>query len=361
MTLDPQSLRQAWPRPSHPRPIVIIGAGGIVNDAHLPAYRKAGFPVAGLFDLDRGRSEATAETFGIERVFGSLAQALGTPGAVFDLAVPPEHTFGVLEQVPDGATVLMQKPLGATLADAMRIRERCREKSLVAAVNFQLRFSPALLAIRDAVDRGLLGALLDIELRLNVQTPWELFPFLKKLDRVEILVHSVHYLDLIRSLLGEPTGVYARTIRHPRFPDLASTRTSAILDYGDRVRCSLSINHAHPWGPRHEAAMFKVEGEKGAAVTVLGLLMNYPEGKPDELEIITEGQPWTPVELGGCWFPDAFIGTMSNVQRFAAGEDEKLVSSVEDAYKTMALVEACYTSSAQGATPVPGGPSRAGE
>src|SRR5207342_3263498 len=32
-------LSQAWPRPAHPRPIVIIGAGAIVRTAHLPAYR----------------------------------------------------------------------------------------------------------------------------------------------------------------------------------------------------------------------------------------------------------------------------------------------------------------------------------
>lgn len=38
--------------PNTPRPIVMIGAGGIVNDAHLPAYKKAGLPVAGIFDLD---------------------------------------------------------------------------------------------------------------------------------------------------------------------------------------------------------------------------------------------------------------------------------------------------------------------
>ena len=29
----------------HTRSIIIIGAGGIVNDAHLPAYRLAGFPL----------------------------------------------------------------------------------------------------------------------------------------------------------------------------------------------------------------------------------------------------------------------------------------------------------------------------
>jgi hypothetical protein len=39
---------------------------------------------------------------------------------------------------------------------------------------------------------------------------------------------------------------------------------------------------------------------------------------------------------------------MSNLQRFVAGEDPTLISPVEDAIKTMALVETCYQSSAAG-------------
>ncbi len=35
-------MTQHWPAPGSPKPIVIIGAGGIVRDAHLPAYRQAG-------------------------------------------------------------------------------------------------------------------------------------------------------------------------------------------------------------------------------------------------------------------------------------------------------------------------------
>ena len=57
--------------------------------------------------------------------------------------------------------------------------------------------------------------------------------------------------------------------------------------------------------------------------------------------------------LRGTWFPDAFIGTMSNLQRFATGEDERLVTSVADAWASMALVEACFRSSAGPGTPVP--------
>jgi hypothetical protein len=81
--------------------------------------------------------------------------------------------------------------------------------------------------------------------------------------------------------------------------------------------------------------------------------LNYPEGEPDELWLAPLGGPWEPVPLAGRWFPDAFIGTMANLQRFAAGEDPVLYSSVEDAWHTMALVEACYCSNAAAATVVP--------
>src|SRR6185436_10874038 len=68
-----RQLLQAWPRPAHPRPIVIV------RDAHLPAYRRLAFPVAGIFDVDRQQAGATAQAFSIATVFPSLEAAAGTP------------------------------------------------------------------------------------------------------------------------------------------------------------------------------------------------------------------------------------------------------------------------------------------
>lgn len=351
--LDVSGLRQTWPLPSKPRPIVIVGAGGIVNDAHLPAYRKAGLDVAGIYDTNLEQSRKTAERFSIPRVYTSLTNCFEDPDAVIDVAVPPQATPDILSATPPSRTVLLQKPLGVNLGAARKIRGICREKELCAAVNFQLRFSPTMLALRSALDLGLLGDVRDIEFRLQVYTPWHLFPFLAQLDRVEILVHSVHYLDWIRSVLGEPKGVYARTVGHASSPDLASTRTSAILDYGERVRVCLSINHNFRSERRHQTATMTLTGSRGAAVVQLGLLLNYPKGEPESLELIADGYGWTPVPLAGNWFPDAFVGTMANLQRYAAGEDRTLHTSVEDAYKTMAVVEACYQSDAQGGVPIP--------
>ena len=323
--LDVSGLRQAWPQPSNPRPIVIVGAGGIVNDAHLPAYRKVSLPVAGVYDVNPERSRQVAERFSVPQVYASLDDCFQDPNAVIDMAVPPQSVLDVLRAMPPARTVLIQKPLGVNLEQARKIREVCREKELCAAVNFQLRFSPMMLALRHAWELGLLGEILDLEFRVQVYTPWHLFPFLAQLERVEILVHSVHYLDWIRSMLGEPRGVWARTVGHPAAPDLKSTRTSAILDYGDRTRVCLSVNHHFRSERRHQAATVTVCGGKGAAVAELGLLLNYPTGEPESLELISNGYDWTPVPLAGSWFPDAFGGVMANLQRFAAGEDETLM------------------------------------
>ena len=115
MSLEIAQLRQSWPRPAQPRPIVIIGAGDIVRDAHLPAYRQAGLPVAGVFDLRREVAEARAKEFNLPRVFATLAEAVAVPGAVFDVATPPRAHETVLAQLPVGAAVLLAGILWLTL------------------------------------------------------------------------------------------------------------------------------------------------------------------------------------------------------------------------------------------------------
>ena len=82
-----------------------------------------------------------------------------------------------------------------------------------------------------------------------------------------MLYHSIHYLDAIRWLAGEPDGVHCLALsRIPRFDELRDTRSSIILDYGDRLRCSLTLNHTHRQDATHRASFFKVEGIAGAAV-----------------------------------------------------------------------------------------------
>jgi predicted dehydrogenase len=348
-------LRQAWDVPSRPWPITVIGAGAIVRTAHLPAYQRLRLPVAGLFDLRLDTAAEVAKQFGVPIVHRTLSDACRAGeggGVVFDVAVPGDQVLGVLQCLPEGSAVLIQKPMGENLEMARHIRDMCRDRQLVAATNFQLRFSPNVLALRDLLGRGRLGEIVDIEVRLQVRQPWETWAFMRGLPRLEVLYHSIHYLDTIRMLAGEPQGVYCRAVGHPKLTEYADPRSSIILDYGNRIRCSLTMNHTHVFGEKHRASMLKIEGTAGAALLTLGVNLDYPTGLPDAFELAQNGQ-WHPVPLRGSWFTEAFEGPMSNLQRFVAGEDTALVSPVADAIRTMAVVEACYLSSDRGGTPVP--------
>jgi predicted dehydrogenase len=347
-------LAQSVPLPQTSLPVVIFGAGSIVADAHLPAYARLGFPVAGIYDPDQARAQALAARSGtVACADMTEATRLGLD-AVYDLAVPPEAIIGILRALPERATVLVQKPMGADLAGADAILRVVRARRLNAAVNFQLRFAPAFLALKDAIARGQLGDVVDVDGLLAVDTPWHLFAFLAKLPRVEILLHSIHYLDAIRDILGNPKGIHARTMGHPS-STVSNTRSAMILDYGPQVRCALSINHNHAFGRKFQACEFRICGTRGAAHVKLGVNLDYPKGEPDELWLNT-GAGWEQVPLQGNWFIEAFLGRFTQVMRFAVGEDAALQGSAEDAWHTMALVEAAYESSALPAHRVKGAP-----
>jgi predicted dehydrogenase len=350
-------LLRPW-MPQRCRPIVLIGASGIARDAHLPAYRRAGFPVIAVFDLDIDRAQKLAHDFGIPRVLHSLEQVFCEPidEVVFDVTVPGAVLPNVISTLPERCAVLMQKPMGEGIAAARQILEICRRKQLIAAVNFQLRYAPFVLAARSLIEQEKIGYLGDMEVRVTVSTPWHLWPALQQVPQFEILYHSIHYIDLFRSFLGEPCGLYARTFQGNRDERVG---TSIILDFQDQIRANITTNHAHRFGLRHQESYIKWEGNVGALKAQMGLLMNYPKGETDYLECcrnsggdVKQSYDWQSVPCDGSWFPDAFIGTMGSLQRYVEGSESKLSTHVEDAFNTMLVVDAAIRSSVNGVEPI---------
>jgi predicted dehydrogenase len=346
------------PTPRSPRPIVILGAGGIVRAAHLPAYAKAGFPVIAIADAVPGKAHALAVESTIAQAFDSVEAAIrfAPSDAIFDVAVPASQLTSILPHLPAGAPVLIQKPMGETLDEARAIRDLCRERGLVAAVNFQLRYAPNNLGAVALANAGLLGELHDMEVQVRTYTPWALWTFLATAPRLEVLYHSIHYLDLIRSRLGNPLGVYAKTVRSPQSAALSATKSSIVLDYGDWKRVFAVTSHCHDLADETQRSFVQWEGTAGAIHMDMGVNLDYPTGRPDTLAYVARGsadRTWQPLAVRGNWFPDAFIGSMGSLQAFVDGSAPTLPTAFEDAYQTMALVEAVYRSSARGGEPIP--------
>jgi predicted dehydrogenase len=352
-----QVMQQAVaPRPKVARPIVVIGSGGIVHDGHLPAYRKAEFPVVALVDVNREKAEKLAKQFNVSFATNSIADAIryAPADAIFDVAVPAKVIPSILPQLPDGAAVLIQKPMGDTLEEAVEILKICRAKGLTAAVNFQLRWAPNMLMAQALHSSGALGEMHDMEVKVSVHTPWELWSFLSTAPRLEILYHSIHYVDLVRSWFGNPLGVYAKTVKSPRTPSLSATKSVILFDYGESKRVFISTNHSHDFDAKLQRSYVQWEGMNGAMRAQMGVNLNYPTGLPDTLEYAIRGEAgWQEAAVSGNWFPDAFMGSMGSLQAYVQGEAKTLPTSVEDAIDTMRTVEAAYICSAQGGVKLP--------
>ncbi len=333
-------------------PIAIVGAGGIVYDAHMPAYLKAGYKVVGIFDIDMERARRVAAQFDIPTVYPSLDDLLSGPCRIVDSAVPPGANLDVVARVAAaGKAVLIQKPLAEDLRTAREIVAKVDEAGVVAAVNQQARWMPAAMAAKDLIRRGLLGDVYQVSFLNNVLTPWDLWPWMMARPQFEIMYHAIHYLDMIRSLVGvEPNLVFADGSTLPDYPAEGETRTVIHLIFDGQLRATITDNHHNIGGLQDQYATVRVEGTEGTAVAEIGLSKNYPVGTPDSFRYSSrklEPGTWIAPRLEGTWFPDAFVGTMASVMRGLEGAPGAPETSVQDNLGTLRLVFAAYESMSQ--------------
>src|SRR4051812_32553908 len=70
--------------------IAFCGTGGIVQYAHIPAYKKAGFNILGCYDLHSETARTVAALHDIPKIYVTLDELLADPNVeIVDIAVPP--------------------------------------------------------------------------------------------------------------------------------------------------------------------------------------------------------------------------------------------------------------------------------
>ncbi len=331
---------------SHRRPIAMVGAGAIADVAHLPAYRGAGLEIAGITDLDAARAAEVAERHGIGRVYRDLDELLADDRVeVVDIAVAAAAQPEIVRQaLASGRHVLGQKPFAPTSRVAAELAALARARGLVLAVNQQLRFDEGMAAAHEMVRLGWLGEVTALTITVDIWTEWTSWPWMLGIDELEVWNHSIHYHDVVRWFLGEPASVYATAGRTPGQAPRGETRTTTSYVYGNGARALVHANHENSWGDQR--ATFRIDGTQGAIRGTLGLLYDYPHGRPDTLEVHSAVLPtdgWVPYPVTTRWIPDAFLGPMASLLAAASGGPAPRTSA-SDNVATLALVEAIYRS-----------------
>jgi predicted dehydrogenase len=330
----------------HKRAIAIVGAGEIVNVAHLPAYRSQRLEIRGIFDIDSARARAVAARHQLPHVYSSLDQVLADPAVeIVDIAVVPTEQPAIARAALDaGKHLLCQKPLAVELATARKLADAAEAAGRKLAVNQQLRWDEGIAAARAMVELGWIGEVTTVSFFVDVATDFSAWTWLVESARLEIMYHSIHYLDAVRSIMGDPLRVFATASRVPGQKPKGETQTTSTLIFGGDKRAVLHVNHNNlSADPRAE---FRINGTHGAIHGTLGLLYDYPHGRPDTLRLHSTVLPtdgWLCYPVTTRWIPDAFAGPMSGLLAWVAS-GQVAPTSARDNLRTLALVHALYRS-----------------
>lgn len=331
------------------RPLVVIGAGAITQFAHLPAYRRAGLPVAGISDIDEARAAEVAERFELPRTW-TLEEILADESIeIVDIAVFPEAQPAIVTQALEaGKHVLAQKPLATTSGRAYELLDLAREHRRSLVVNQQMRYGEGMAAARAMVEAGWLGDVTAFTIDVNILTDWSQWGWIVASDRLDLMYHSIHYFDSIRAVLGDPERVFCAANRRPGQFAQGESRTMTTMIFASGARAHVNVNHENISGDYE--ARFRIDGSAGSLRGTIGLLYDYPHGRPDTLEVNSTVLPtdgWLPYPVTSRWIPDAFAGPMRGLLTEIA-DGVPAPSTAATAIGTLTLVEACYRSIATG-------------
>jgi len=349
------NIRPVLPRRKDWR-IGCAGAGFIVRDCHLVAYRNAGFNPVAIASRNPATAREVAAARGIPTVHDSLELLLADPQIeILDVAVPPDAQPDLIRRAIELGRgrlrgILAQKPLALSVRDAKDLANRCADAGIVFAVNQNMRFDQSVRAARDVLNRGWLGEVVLATIDMRAVPHW--MPWAEGLPSLSTFVMSIHHLDTFRYWLGTPDRVLASTRPDPRtkFPHRDGINLY-VLEYNRGPRAA---SWDDVWaGPCKEGVAgdigikWRIEGTDGLMQGTIGW-PKYPAREPSTLELSCRafGNAWIRPRWDDVWFPDAFVGTMAQLLVATENGTEPEISA-RDNLETIALCEAVFAAATE--------------
>lgn len=342
-TLPPCPQRKDWR-------IGCVGAGFIMKECQLKAYRDMGFNPYGLTSLNREVSEAVAKEYDIPHVYDTWQEMVADPEIeILDIATPPDVQVEIVREAVKQKHlrgILCQKPLAMSLEDAREVATLCQEAGIPMAVNSNMRYDQSMRALKYVLDQGLLGEPVLATIEMRAIPDWQ--AFLRNYDKLEIYSMGIHHVDIFRYLFGDPEEITAVCRTDPRTKfEHTDGITQVSYKYKNGMMAT-NLDDVWTW-PEEPCAQdnyirWRVDGTDGIARGTIGW-HRYPEHCPSTLELACKAYPheWLKPQWDTVWFPDAFRGTMGSLLCAVEKGETPEISGIDN-IKTIACVEACYAS-----------------
>lgn len=332
----------------------VVGCGFFAAN-HLHVWNQVdGASLVAVCDRDVDKAAGAAATFGIPRHYTDAAAMLAAEELDFVDIVTTMETHRQLVELAarHGVPAICQKPFAPTMADAQAMVAACDAAGVALMVHENFRWQTPLLAVRAALDSGVLGR--PYFGRVSFRTGYDVYgnqPYLAEVDRFILLDMGAHVLDLARWLLGEVERLSCRTAQvKPGIAgeDAATMLCNHIGGAASVVDCSYAVRHQPDAFPETSV---EIDGDAGSLRLTPGYKLTISTAAGSRTDDVAPGcpawaeRPWNLVQESVLHIQQHWIDCLT------AGRQP--ATSGHDNLRTMALVEAAYAAAAAGETIVP--------
>lgn len=138
--------------------VAVIGAG-FMGPTHTEALRRLGMKVTGILGVDENESRQAAQRLGLPKAYTDYAAVLADPEVrSVHITTPNRLHFEMARAaLRAGKHVLCEKPLAMNSRESGELVELAKASNCAAGVNYNLRFYPLNLEVRERIKRGDLG------------------------------------------------------------------------------------------------------------------------------------------------------------------------------------------------------------
>lgn len=310
------------------------------------AAAHAGTELAVVVDVDRDRAREAAERWSVEWCADWRPLAERANVEILAVCAPPAiGTQVALAGLASGKHVLLEKPMGRSLAEARELTQAARRARRVLKIGFNHRYHPGIRRACEACRAGEIGRLVNVRCRyghggrLGLEREWRANPELA--GGGELIDQGVHAADLIYWLNGLParaTG-FLQTAVWPVAP--LEDNAFALFQYDDGAVASLHVSMTQ-W---KNLFSLEITGERGAVV-VEGLGGSYGVERLVRVRRRLEGGvPETDEQV----FSDADDSWALEWCEFvqAVTDGAPYMGTPEDGVAVMRMVDAVYRAAAE--------------
>ncbi len=217
---------------------VAITGTGFMGPTHTEALRRLGIPVVGILGSSPAKSQRAAQALGLAKAYRSFDEIVDDADvSAVHITTPNRLHFSTVQAaLQAGKHVLCEKPLTMTAAESAQLLalEQRLGATVVAGVNYNIRFYPLNIEARARVQQGEIGDVLTIHGRY-VQD-WLLYPtdynwrvLAAEGGQVRAIGDiGTHWLDLAQHLSGlevEEVMADLQTVHTTRYRPLGEVET----------------------------------------------------------------------------------------------------------------------------------------